>query len=53
MLSRIDHDTELAVIDMSSEWVALDAHIPQDEFLLHDKLDTALLAHEQEVDFSG
>ena len=43
MLSRIQEGTDIAVIDMSSEWVNLEDTTPQDELILHDKLDPELL----------
>lgn len=51
MLSRIEGGEEVAVIDMSTEWVHLDRQIPQEEFLCHDRLDIQQLKTEQLAEF--
>ena len=51
MLSRIPDNTEIALIDMSSEWVNLDLPKPGNDLLSHDKLDKALLIRDQHVEF--
>ena len=50
MLSRIDHK-EIAVIDMSAEWVNLDHQMPDTDLTFHDDIDRDLLIRDQQVEF--
>ena len=50
-LSRIETACELAVIDMSTEWVDLDTHKIATEPILHDNLDKETLIRDQEKEF--
>ena len=42
MLSRIDHK-EIAIIDMSAEWVNLDHQLPDTDLTFHADMDKDLL----------
>ena len=53
MLSRIESGTELAVIDMSSEWVNLQHPNTNEDNILPDDIDKELLIRQQEIEFAN
>ena len=50
MLSRITSN-DIAVIDMSSEWVELEHKEPDPQLLLHDNIDKEVSIRDQENKF--